>query len=252
MNGKLKIFWLAAMLTFVGGCSLLPYDDEFSCGITPGYGKCLSATENYRLSQMSEQERTKWLCKKAAQVKDDKDLCAAYKEAQEPKEAPCDDKTANADFANADKSEIIGYLRRLTLDTEKARAEEKKLNEELERPIVVDQRLNEIGNNGESDENSGKFCVVDTEFAGKDEKKLEGLVAPDDCGYKNINYGDTIVVKVDRAWLREKPTADFPPTGGGLEARRGDRFVASSGKCGWVKLINERYIHQSIVEVIAK
>jgi hypothetical protein len=250
-----------AISAMFSGCALLPYESDYSCAYSEGYGKCLGAKDNYELSQMTEQERSKALNKN--------------KEPQEQSNAKQTDCKALRDSCNGDLNELakfgcltpleqtalknneaLRYIERLLLDREAIEQrtpinENKRYLQSFERADFAISDSKGVTKNYSSavQHSSSDNIYAHNPNAANDRRFSANVKTTATCDYPIINQGDQIKVLAYRAWLRSSPNANYPATDG-LEAKRGDVYTASSSQCGWVRLDNGRYIHQSIVSVI--
>jgi hypothetical protein len=248
---QITLIALAAIALTFSGC-LMPYESDYSCDYSRGYGKCLGARDNYELSQMSEQERSQAL---------NKNKLNAQPTTKQGKTTASDSLSYEAlrDSRNGDLNELekfgcltpleqtalknneaLTYIERLLLDR-------KAINDrtpitQTDKAIIADFAIfNEVSDRAGSDnaDNSGN----------NDRRSGSNAKSATTCDYPTIERGDHVEVLAYRAWLRTAPDASYPAKDG-LEAKRGDIFTASNSQCGWVKLDNGRYIHQSIVSVV--
>jgi hypothetical protein len=273
---KTKLLIIAAMATLgvtLGGC-LMPYESDYSCDYSKGYGKCLGARDNYELSQMSDQERSKALgrqtskseskaeasidCVKARQVcscaDGTSDCLFDYEKLQYLARYDCLTPSEAIALSN---HESLQYLSRLVLDR---RAIEHRTPNYEKKAISFTNKYEWIsGDRDNADRKANQSVIADgglnDYYKGVIESEGEGgaissnAKPPLSCDYPSLNDGDVIRVEAYRAWLRAKPDASYP-VDRGLEAKRGDQYTARGSSCGWVELSNGRYIHQSIVRVV--
>jgi hypothetical protein len=244
----------AIALTF-SGC-LMPYESDYSCDYSRGYGKCLGARDNYELSQMSEQERSQALnknkpnaqptTKQGKTTASDSLSCKAMRD------------SCNGDLNELEKFGCLTPLEQTALKNNEALTYIERLL--LDRKAINDRTPNDNGLVKHSDD-----LIVSVAYAGlnyanvADERESSATNANANtigvvCGFPQVSNGATIRIEVDRAWLRSEPNPNYPPINA-IEAKRGDRFIVSEGwqtdACGWLKLSNGRYIHQSIVSVVS-
>jgi hypothetical protein len=261
-HNQTALIALTAIALSISGCALLPYESDYSCAYSEGYGKCLGAKDNYELSQMSERERAKALNK-------NKEIT---KEQTKTKETDC---KALRDSCNGDLNELakfgcltpleqtalknneaLRYIERLLLDREAIEQrtpinENKRYLQSFERAdfAILDSKGVAKSYSSAVQNSSSDNIYAHNPNNANDRRFGTNIKATSTCDYPIINQGDQIKVLAYRAWLRSSPNANYPATDG-LEAKRGDVYTASSSQCGWVRLDNGRYIHQSIVSVI--
>ncbi|MDR0665569.1 MAG: hypothetical protein LBF86_08650 [Helicobacteraceae bacterium] len=245
------------LLLILNGCSLLPYDSDYSCAYSEGYGKCLSARDNYELSQMSENERSRYLGKaNSVETSSNYSYCDRLRESCGCPNNECFDfetlQSLNrsgcltpSEIIALENHEALLYIERLLLDR---RAIEHRTPSDKS-VAKGDSNANEdlINANGKQ----AKVVIADAGLDYGDSDSVNNRPLSQSCDYPNLKDGDTIRVEVYRAWLRKMPNAAYP-VDNGFEAKRGDQYAVKGSKCGWVELDNGRYIHQSIVSVINK
>jgi hypothetical protein len=275
---------MVGAILFLTGCALLPYDSDFACPESKGYGSCMGAKENYELSQMSVSERSKVLNKQGS-----KEIATTNKE------SPCENNKSCESECDEDCKERLQTLKKsgclspeelLALENHNALIYIERLL--LDRQAIKDRTPKEPNNAASKDGLSGAYCPLDNASQSKaesgevetpNEESENGAIVADAliesvaisaeangverkttdgsklCGFPQVEKGSTIRIEVDRAWLRTEPNPKYPPDSA-IEAKRGDSFVVAEGwqsaNCGWLKLDNDRYIHQSIVSVSAK
>jgi hypothetical protein len=256
---ELTLIALTSIAFSASGCSLLPYESDYSCDYSEGYGKCLGARDNYELSQMSEQERSQTLNKnkpaKTTQSEANTNSlnCEALREQcngdlDELAKLGCLTPIEQTAVKN---NEALIYIERLLLDREAIKnrtPSDKDLIKHSDGLIV-------------SDDKEGKVVIADARlnYANAAAESESGATNANAntigvvCGFPQVSKGATIRIEVNRAWLRSEPNPDYPPINA-IEAKRGDRFIVSQGwqtdACGWLRLSNGRYVHQSIISVI--
>jgi hypothetical protein len=247
MNNQITLIALTLIALTFSGC-LMPYESDYTCAYSEGYGNCLGARDNYELSQMSESERSQALNKQTGQSGESSIDCAKARQI-----CSCADETNClfdfeklqylASYGCLTPSEAIAlsnheslrYLSRLVLDRRAI---------ETRTPNDVRSASNALGDVND------QSVIVDAEGAAENANpNTIGVV----CGFPQVSQGSTIRIEVNRAWLRSEPNPEYPPANA-IEAKRGDRFIVSEGwqtdSCGWLKLNNSRYVHQSIVKVV--
>jgi hypothetical protein len=271
----------------INGCSLLPYESDFACPYSEGYGRCLGAKENYELSQMSDKERAKALgqsqtkneaANSCEQVRAECNCnangeCFNYEDLQKLRNSGC---LTPAETIALENNEALQYIKRLLLDRRAIDERTPKETETNKTASKTDASQSESGayceldNASQSKAESGEVetpneesengaivadaliesVAISAEANGVERKTTDGSKL---CGFPQVDSGATIRIEVDRAWLRQEPNPKYPPSNA-IEAKRGDRFIVAEGwqteACGWLKLENNRYIHQSIVSVI--
>jgi hypothetical protein len=269
---KTKLLIIAAMAALgitLGGC-LMPYESDYSCDYSKGYGQCLGARDNYKLSQMSETERARHL--KGERTNDEMAIatdCDRIREScgyQNGK--PFDFETLQtlnksgcltpSETIALNNHEALLYIERLLLDR---KAIEARTPSDTKPKVAIASFTNgyatAIGDNDRDDNDTGvkadgglnNYGVIESEGEGGAISSGGSNKPLLSCDYPSLNNGDIIRVEAYRAWLRAKPDANYP-VDRGLEAKRGEQYAVKGSKCGWVELDNGRYIHQSIVSVV--
>jgi hypothetical protein len=273
----LTIVVIAAIGIVLTGCALLPYDSDYSCGYSSGYDRCLGAKENYKISQMSENERNRYLNRETKSVNNSEtssSYCDRLRESCGCLEGECFDFESLQSLNNngcLTPSEIIAlnnheallYIERLLLDRKAVETRTPDDNRKPNANVMIASLTNDYvisSDNGDDNANVKADArlndypdgVIDN---GETNSSVRANANTIVCGFPKVAKGSTVQIEVDRAWLRSKPDPKYPPDNA-IEAKRGDRFIVSEGSqssnCGWLKLNNGRYIHQSIVSVISQ
>jgi hypothetical protein len=205
---KNKLLFLGTLL-FVTGCSVMPYNDDFSCQGGKNTKICASVSDVYLMDDEQLNNRNKHLLSKK-----EKDIIKILK------------KENNALMY---KQRIITYenqdLKRVIENVEMSK---------LEKPIIIILKKD------------NRTDINDSGSIKKTLYKVSNFISEDYINNKVKKINKPIKVCVLNANIRKKPSCKSKVV---KVLHKGDSIFALYEKNGWIKLKNGSFIHKSITDV---